>query len=55
MTPDIYYGWRIEHNPPPIPIRNCDWQAWREFDGGSVSMAAPTREALIAMIDEEEQ
>ena len=54
MTTDIYHGWRIYHDPPPIPIRNCDWQAWREFDWGSVSMAAPTREALIALIDEEE-
>ena len=55
MTPDIYYGWRIEHNPPPIPIRNCDWQAWREGDEDEACLSAPTREALMAMIDEEDE
>lgn len=31
---DDYRGWRIEHNPPPIPCRDFDWTATHpDFDG----------------------
>lgn len=31
----IHYGpWRICFDPPPIPVRTCDWQFYHEdFDG----------------------
>lgn len=31
----IAYGdWQISYNPPPIPVRNCDWQyCHKDFDG----------------------
>jgi hypothetical protein len=25
---DTYRGWTIHYDPPPIPIRNFDWQAY---------------------------
>jgi hypothetical protein len=34
MTTERYGDWHIEHNPPPIPMRNCDWQFWHDdYDG----------------------
>lgn len=61
MTADTYRGWTIHYDPPPIPIRDCDWQAtgpnydasyedgcW--IDNGEKASAA-TRELLIVEID----
>lgn len=32
--PVKYGNWLIDYNPPPIPVRNCDWQFWhKDFDG----------------------
>ena len=29
-----YRGFTIEYNPPPIPVRCCDWQFWHDdYDG----------------------
>lgn len=29
-----YGDWLISYNPPPIPVRNCDWQfCHKDFDG----------------------
>jgi len=29
-----YGPWHIEHDPPPIPVRSCDWQFWHDdYDG----------------------
>lgn len=29
-----YRGWWIDYDPPPIPVRTCDWQFWHDdFDG----------------------
>lgn len=31
---DVYRGYRIHYDPPPIPIRSCDWQFFHEdYDG----------------------
>ncbi len=56
-----YRGWTISYDPPPIPIRDFDWQAvgpnydaWTEdgewTDNGQKA-AAPTYSALIKEID----
>jgi len=29
-----YRGWWISYDPPPIPVRTCDWHFWHDdFDG----------------------
>lgn len=34
MTDITYRGYRIDYDPPPIPIRSCDWQFVHEdYDG----------------------
>lgn len=34
MTTLRYGDWHIQYNPPPIPVRNCDWQFWHDdYDG----------------------
>lgn len=58
---DTYRGWTITFDPPPIPVRNCDWQAtgpdydaWQDGDGwcdNGQKAFAGTREGLIAEID----
>jgi hypothetical protein len=30
MTQILYRGYHIRHDPPPIPIRTCDWQWYHE-------------------------
>jgi hypothetical protein len=55
----IRYGaWHIDHNPPPIPFRNCDWQFWHDdYDGAEdacddrCGTAASLVDAMVA-IDE---
>lgn len=60
--PDTYRGWTIHYDPPPIPIRDFDWQAtgpnydaWTDdgqwTDNGEKA-EAPTRDALIDAIDD---
>ena len=61
---DTYRGWSISYDPPPIPARNCDWQAvhpdydasWEGEETGwtdnGLKAAAASREDLIAEIDE---
>lgn len=52
-----YRGWHIEYNPPPIPVRTCDWQFWHvDYDGPEDSRCgfAPSLEAAKAEIDERE-
>lgn len=49
-----YRDFKIEYDPPPIPIRSCDWQYWHtEYDGpGDHRIGhAPTCEAAKAEID----
>ena len=26
-SPTAYRGWSVSFDPPPIPIRSCDWRA----------------------------
>jgi hypothetical protein len=59
---DIYKGWTISHERPPIPIRCHDWVAtgpnydcdYNDEDGfvsNGEMVHAATREALITEID----
>lgn len=33
-----YRDYTIEHDPPPIPTRNCDYQFWHDdYDGAEDS------------------
>lgn len=60
---DTYRGWTISYDPPPIPIRDFDWQAygpnydasWEGYEDGWVDngekAAAGTRAELIEEID----
>ena len=60
-TKDIYKGWEISYNPPPIPVRSCDWvamhpvyEAWTEDEqwvSNGLCLHAPNREELLAEID----
>lgn len=62
MCTDTYRGWTISYNPPPIPVRDCDWQAigpvfdatldGETFTGNGQSATAASREELIERIDE---
>ncbi len=53
----IYRGWHINYDPPPIPVRCCDWQFWHDdFDGSEDSGdrrcgSAASLEAAKAEID----
>ncbi len=34
MSKIAYRGCWIEYDPPPIPVRFCDWQWWHDsYDG----------------------
>jgi excisionase family DNA binding protein len=51
-----YRGYTITHNPPPIPMRNCDYQfAHNEYDGPEDRRcgAAPSLDYAKAEIDEQ--
>ena len=59
-----YRGYRIEYDPPPIPIRTCDW-AWSHdgYDGpgdfrcghsGSLEQAKADIDEQIADIEADE-
>jgi len=38
MGSESYRGWHIAYDPPPIPVRTCDWQFWHDdFDGAEDS------------------
>ena len=61
MSDDTYRGWTISYDPPPVPLREFDWQAtgpnydaWNEGDGWQDNGAKAfgrTREELIDAID----
>lgn len=61
IKPMVYRGWHISHDPPPIPLRDFDWQAhhrdydaWNDGDGwqdNGLKAHAPTYLALIDAID----
>lgn len=55
MSDAIYRGFRIHYDPPPIPVRDCDWQ-WVhvDYDGPEDNRYghAPSFEAAKADIDE---
>ena len=54
----LYRDFIIEHNPPPIPIRSCDWAFMhKDFDGapdsGDVRCGTgPSEESCKSQIDE---
>lgn len=54
---EFYRGWHIRHDPPPIPVRNCDWQFWHDdYDGAPDASDnrfgyAPSLDAAKAEID----
>lgn len=57
MSDVSYRGWHVRHDPPPIPVRNCDWQFWHDdFDGApdandNRSGSAASLEAAKSEID----
>lgn len=52
-----YRNWWITYDPPPIPVRTCDWQFWHDdYDGApdagdSRCGHAPSLEAAKAEVD----
>jgi hypothetical protein len=62
MDKDIYKGWEISYNPPPIPVRSYDWiamlpeyEAWTEagcWVSNGLCLHAPNRAELTHNIDE---
>ena len=37
-----YKNYFIQYDPPPIPIRTCDWQFFaKDFDGGPWEVGGP--------------
>ena len=58
MSPIAYRGFWIEYDPPPIPVRTCDWRWWHDsYDGAPDSGdrrcgASPSLEAAQQDIDE---
>lgn len=55
MANEPYRGWDISYDPPPIPIRQFDWQGTHpDYDGDEDSrfLQAATLEELKADIDE---
>lgn len=59
---DIYRGWEISYNPPPIPVRSCDWiamhpdyEAWTDegrWVSNGLCLHAPNKAELIEAIEE---
>ena len=69
MRKVAYRGWWITYDPPPIPVRTCDWQYWHDdYDGapmygdegpadnrcGSAASEADARAEIDAWIEENE-
>lgn len=53
MPEEIHRGWRIEESRPPIPVRSCDWWAAPvDYDLGDPVVVGPTREDVVAQVDE---
>ena len=52
--PYIYQDWLYTYDPPPIPDRRHDWQAWhRDYDGPECNipvLTAPTELDIIKEI-----
>ncbi len=57
MRGDIYRGWSIKFDFPPIPVRHFDWSATHpDYDGADHVgenrwVTGATREAVISEID----
>jgi hypothetical protein len=54
MSGVTYRGFRIDYDPPPIPVRTCDWQfAHEDYDGPEDNRCghAESLEAAKAEID----
>ena len=57
-TAKEYRGYLIDYDPPPIPVRDCDWQyAHKDFDGAPDGCDhrcgfAPTYQACVEAIDD---
>lgn len=56
---ETYRNWQITYDPPPIPVRNCDWQFWHEdYDGpednrcGYAASLADAKAEIDAIEDE---
>lgn len=62
LEKDIYKGWTIRYDPPPIPARSLDWIAVHDdYDGwtdngewvsNNLCIHAASREEIVAEIDE---
>ena len=49
---DVYRGFVLSHDTPPIPTRAIDWSAYpTEYDLGDPVLSGPTREAVMAEVD----
>lgn len=54
MSVKIYRSYRYYYDPPPIPIRQCDWHCYhKDYDGpgDDRSGSAPSEEAIKQLID----
>lgn len=61
MGPHQYKGWEISYNPPPIPVRSCDWiamhpdyEAWSDdgtWQSNGLCVHAPNKAELLEAID----
>jgi hypothetical protein len=50
-----YRDWRITYDPPPIPVRNCDWQFWHDdYDGARQCAVAPEPMATVRIFARED-
>lgn len=53
---ELYRGYWIDYNPPPIPVRDCDWSfSHIDFDGPGDNRYGygPSIEDCKAQIDEQ--
>jgi hypothetical protein len=62
LSQTVAYGnWTIAYNPPPIPVRSCDWQyCHNDFDGAEDACdnrhgSAPTLAECLNEIDDYEE
>lgn len=52
MSADVHYrGHVISYDPPPIPIRNCDWQATDPNLDGTITGNGATLDECKAAVD----
>jgi hypothetical protein len=41
---------RVEHDPPPIPTRECDWHAWVDGEEERGTFHGPDRYSVLLQI-----